>query len=122
MKKVETTLKERESDLSSKTKLLQEVQDENKLLKSQIEQLKQQNCQQTSSFPPHEELLKVISEREKEITELQNELKSLKDAVEHQRKKNNERQQHVEAVELEAKEVLKKIVSKSVCPFQFELQ
>nr|XP_051678867.1 kinectin isoform X8 [Oryctolagus cuniculus] len=145
MKKVETTLKERESDLSSKTKLLQEVQDENKLLKSQIEQLKQQNCQQTSSFPPHEELLKVISEREKEITELQNELKSLKDAVEHQRKKNNElreknweamealastekmlqdkvhktskeRQQHVEAVELEAKEVLKKLFPKVSVP------
>ncbi|XP_062061056.1 kinectin isoform X5 [Lepus europaeus] len=116
MKKVETTLKERESDLSSKTKLLQEVQDENKLLKSQIEQLKQQNYQQTSSFPPHEELLKVISEREKEITELQNELESLKDAVEHQRKKNNERQQHVEAVELEAKEVLKKLFPKVSVP------
>lgn len=116
MKKVETTLKERESDLSSKTKLLQEVQDENKLLKSQIEQLTQQNYQQTSSFPPHEELLKVISEREKEITELQNELESLKDAVEHQRKKNNERQQHVEAVELEAKEVLKKLFPKVSVP------
>nr|XP_051678872.1 kinectin isoform X13 [Oryctolagus cuniculus] len=73
MKKVETTLKERESDLSSKTKLLQEVQDENKLLKSQIEQLKQQNCQQ-------------------------------------------ERQQHVEAVELEAKEVLKKLFPKVSVP------
>lgn len=116
MKKVETALKERESDLSSKTKLLQEVQDENKLLKSQIEQLTQQNYQQTSSFPPHEELLKVISEREKEITELQNELESLKDAVEHQRKKNNERQQHVEAVELEAKEVLKKLFPKVSVP------
>uniref|UniRef100_A0A8C0XFA8 Ribosome receptor lysine/proline rich domain-containing protein n=1 Tax=Castor canadensis TaxID=51338 RepID=A0A8C0XFA8_CASCN len=77
-----------------------------------------------------------ISQKEKEITGLQNELDTLKDAVEHQRKKNNdlreknweamealastekmlqdkvtktskERQQHVEAVELEAKEVLK---------------
>ncbi|KAB1278283.1 Kinectin [Camelus dromedarius] len=133
-----------------------EVQDENKFFKCQIEQLKQQNYQQASSFPPHEELLKVISEREKEIAGLQNELDSLKDAVEHQRKKNNdlreknweamealastekmlqdkvnktskvvmltprnnplnrenlqlERQQHVEAVELEAKEVLKKL-------------
>ncbi|XP_007446054.1 PREDICTED: kinectin isoform X6 [Lipotes vexillifer] len=116
MKKLETVLKERESDLSRKTKLLQEVQDENKLFKSQIEELKQQNCQQASSFPPHEELLKVISEREKEITGLQNELVSLKDAVEHQRKKNNERQQHVEAVELEAKEVLKKLFPKVSVP------
>ncbi|XP_004426240.1 PREDICTED: kinectin isoform X5 [Ceratotherium simum simum] len=141
MKRVETMLKERESDLSSKTKLLQEIEDENKLFKSQIEQLKQQNYQQASSFPPHEELLKIISEREKEITRLQKELDSLMDAVEHQRKKNNdlreknweamealastekmlqdkvnktskERQQHVEAVELEAKEVLKKLFPK----------
>ncbi|KAM5338283.1 kinectin isoform 7-T7 [Glossophaga mutica] len=145
MKRVESIPKERESDLSSKTKLLQEVQDENKLFKSQIEQLKQQNCQQASSFSPHEELLKIISEREKEITGLQNELDFLKDAVEHQRKKNNdlreknweamealastekmlqdkvnktskERQQHVEAVELEAKEVLKKLFPKVSVP------
>eukprot|EP00070_Physeter_catodon_P044837 XP_028351731.1 kinectin isoform X8 [Physeter catodon] len=145
MKRLEAVLKERESDLSRKTKLLQEVQDENKLFKSHIEELKQQNYQQASSFPPHEELLKVISEREKEITGLQNELASLKDAVEHQRKKNNdlreknweamealastekmlqdkvnktskERQQHVEAVELEAKEVLKKLFPKVSVP------
>uniref|UniRef100_A0A8C2P0E0 Ribosome receptor lysine/proline rich domain-containing protein n=1 Tax=Capra hircus TaxID=9925 RepID=A0A8C2P0E0_CAPHI len=135
MKRLETMLKERESDLSN----------ENKLFKSQIEELKQQNYQQASSFPPHEELLKVISEKEKEITDLENELDSLKDAVEHQRKKNNdlreknweamealastekllqdkvnktskERQQHVEAVELEAKEVLKKLFPKVSVP------
>ncbi|XP_026967141.1 kinectin isoform X8 [Sagmatias obliquidens] len=122
MKRLETVLKERESDLSRKTKLLQEVQDENKLFKSQIEELKQQNYQQASSFPPHEELLKVISEREKEITGLQNELASLKDAVEHQRKKNNERQQHVEAVELEAKEVLKKLFPKVSVPSNLVLE
>ncbi|XP_014384747.1 PREDICTED: kinectin isoform X11 [Myotis brandtii] len=116
MKRVESMLKERESDLSSKTKLLQEVQDENNLFKSQIEQLKQQNYQQASSFPPHEELLKVISERDKEITGLRNEMDTLKDAVEHQRKKNNERQQHLEAVELEAKEVLKKLFPKVSVP------
>ncbi|XP_059860495.1 kinectin isoform X9 [Delphinus delphis] len=122
MKRLETVVKERESDLSRKTKLLQEVQDENKLFKSQIEELKQQNYQQASSFPPHEELLKVISEREKEITGLQNELASLKDAVEHQRKKNNERQQHVEAVELEAKEVLKKLFPKVSVPSNLVLE
>ncbi|XP_072617729.1 kinectin isoform X6 [Vulpes vulpes] len=116
MKRIETILKERENDLSSKIKLLQEVQDENKLFKSEIEQLKQCNYQQASSFPPHEELLKVISEREKEITGLQNELDSLKEAVEHQRKKNNERQQYVEAIELEAKEVLKKLFPKVSVP------
>ncbi|XP_076978675.1 kinectin isoform X10 [Tamandua tetradactyla] len=123
MKKVEAMLKESESDLSSKTKLLQEVQDENKLFKSQIEHLKQLNSQQQeSSFPPHEELLKVISEREREITGLQIELDSLKDAVEHQRKKNNERQAHLEAFELEAKEVLKKLFPKVSVPSNLVLE
>lgn len=113
MKRVETILKERESDLSSKAKLLQVAQEENKLFKSQIEQLKQQK---QVSYPPHEELLNVISEREKKITDLQNELDSLKDAVEHQRKKNNEKQQCIEAIELEAKEVLKKLFPKVSVP------
>ncbi|XP_035866178.1 kinectin isoform X8 [Phyllostomus discolor] len=104
MKRVESMPNERDSDLSSKTKLLQEVQDENKLFKSQIEQLKQQNCQQASSFSPHEELLKIISEREKEITGLQNELDFLKDAVEHQRKKNNSYSEWLHGFEKKAKE------------------
>ncbi|XP_054572014.1 kinectin isoform X5 [Eptesicus fuscus] len=104
MKRVESMLKERESDLSSKTKLLQEVQDENNLFKSQIEQLKQQNYHQASSFPPHEELLKVISEREKEITGLRNEIDTLKDAVEHQRKKNNNYSEWLRGFEKKAKE------------------
>ncbi|XP_057588874.1 kinectin isoform X8 [Hippopotamus amphibius kiboko] len=104
MKRLETMLKERESDFSSKTKLLQEVQDENKLFKFQIEELKQQNYQQASSFPPHEELLQVISEREKEITGLRNELDSLKDAVEHQRKKNNSYSEWLRGFEKKAKE------------------
>ncbi|KAM6200918.1 kinectin [Rhynchocyon petersi] len=143
--RVEAMLKEKESDLSNKIQLLQEVQDENKIFKSQIEQLKHQNTQQVSSFPPQEELLKVISERERKIIGLQSELDSLKDAVEHQRKKNNdlreknweamealastekmlqekvnktskERQQYLEAVELEAKEVLKKLFPKVSVP------
>ncbi|XP_021573913.1 kinectin isoform X3 [Carlito syrichta] len=145
MKRIEAMLKERESDLSSKTRLLQMVQDENRSFQSHIEQLKQQNYQQASSFSPQEELLKVISEREKEISGLQNELESLKDAVEYQRKKNNdlreknweamealastekmlqdkvnktskERQQHVEAVELESKDVLRKLFPKVSVP------
>uniref|UniRef100_A0A8C8TR83 Kinectin 1 n=1 Tax=Peromyscus maniculatus bairdii TaxID=230844 RepID=A0A8C8TR83_PERMB len=137
IKRIEAILKDTESDLSNKSKLLQEVQDENKLFKSQVEQLSQQNHPQ-ASFPSQEELQTVISEKEKELTNLRNELDSLKNAVEHQRKKNNdlreknweamealastekmlqdkvnktskERQQHVEAVELESKELLKRL-------------
>ncbi|XP_055462224.1 kinectin isoform X14 [Psammomys obesus] len=136
IKRIEAILKDTESDLSNKSKLLQEVQDENKLFKSKVEQLSQQNHQQ-ASFPSQEELQRVISEKEKEIDDLRNELASLKNAVEHQRKKNNDlreknweamealastekmlqdkvnktskERQRVETVELEAKELLKRL-------------
>ncbi|XP_038949743.1 kinectin isoform X31 [Rattus norvegicus] len=108
IKRIEAILKDTKSDLSKKAELLKEVQDENKLFKSQVEQLNHQNHQQ-ASFPSQEELQTVISEKEKEITDLCNELESLKNAVEHQRKKNNERQQQVEAVELESKDLLKRL-------------
>lgn len=108
IKRIEAILKDTKSDLSKKAELLKEVQDENKLFKSQVEQLNHQNHQQ-ASFPSQEELQTVISEKEKEITDLCNELESLKNAVEHQRKKNNERRQQVEAVELESKDLLKRL-------------
>ncbi|XP_032774144.1 kinectin isoform X3 [Rattus rattus] len=108
IKRIEAILKDTKSDLSKKAELLKEVQDENKLFKSQVEQLNHQNHQQ-ASFPSQEELQTVISEKDKEITDLCNELESLKNAVEHQRKKNNERRQQVEAVELESKDLLKRL-------------
>ncbi|XP_034353099.1 kinectin isoform X23 [Arvicanthis niloticus] len=108
IKRIEAKLKETESDLSKQSELLKEVQDENKLFKSQVEQLNHQNHQQ-ASLPSQEELQTVISEKEKEITNLCNELASLKNAVEHQRKKNNERRQQVEAVELESKDLLRRL-------------
>ncbi|XP_021036833.1 kinectin isoform X14 [Mus caroli] len=105
IKRIEVKLKDTESDVSKISELLKEAQEENKLLKSQ---LSHQNHQQ-ASFPSQEELQTVISEKEKEITDLCNELESLKNAVEHQRKKNNERRQHVEAIELESKDLLKRL-------------
>ncbi|XP_027698668.1 kinectin isoform X5 [Vombatus ursinus] len=109
MKLMETILKEKEKDLCYKGKLLQDVLDENKLFKCQHEALQQQNYQQISSVPPHEELFKMISAKEEEVTGLQNELDALENAIEQQRKKNNERQQQLEAVETQAKEILKKL-------------
>ncbi|XP_044520833.1 kinectin isoform X1 [Gracilinanus agilis] len=137
MKLMEETLKEKERDLCSKGKLLQNVQDENKLFQSQLEALEQQNYQQISSVPPHEEMLKMISAKENKVTDLQNEVDALKSIVEQQRKKNNDlreknwkamealastekmlqdkvnktakERQQLEAVETEAKEILKKL-------------
>lgn len=50
IKRIEAILKDTKSDLSKKAELLKEVQDENKLFKSQVEQLNHQNHQQ-ASFP-----------------------------------------------------------------------
>ncbi|XP_028614327.1 kinectin isoform X20 [Grammomys surdaster] len=108
IKRLDAKLKDTESDLCKQSELLKEVQNENKLFKSQVEQLNHQNHQQ-ASFPSQEELQTVISEKEKEITDLCNELTSLKNAVEHQRKKNNERRQQVEATELESKDLLRRL-------------
>uniref|UniRef100_A0A8C6HXM7 Kinectin 1 n=1 Tax=Mus spicilegus TaxID=10103 RepID=A0A8C6HXM7_MUSSI len=134
IKRIEVKLKDTESDVSKMSELLKEVQEENKFLKSQLSHQKHQQA----SFPSQEELQTVISEKEKEITDLCNELESLKNAVEHQRKKNNdlreknweamealastekmlqdrvnktskERRQHVEAIELESKDLLKRL-------------
>ncbi|XP_050998915.1 kinectin [Acomys russatus] len=136
IKRIEVIQKDTENDLFNKSKLLQEAQDENKLLRSKVELLSQQNHQQ-ASFPSQEELQNIISGKEQEITDLQNELDSLKNAVERQRKKNNDlreknweamealasteqmlqdkmnktskERQHVEAVQLEAKGLLERL-------------
>ncbi|XP_038612140.1 kinectin [Tachyglossus aculeatus] len=134
VKVVEAVLKERETDLADKGRLLQDVQDENQVFRSQIQELQQQNARQVSPAPS-EDLLQVIAGKEKEISRLQNEIGALKNAVEQQRKKNNElreknwkamdalastekllqdkanktakeRQQQLEAAESQAKEVL----------------
>uniref|UniRef100_A0A7N5KQ36 Kinectin 1 n=1 Tax=Ailuropoda melanoleuca TaxID=9646 RepID=A0A7N5KQ36_AILME len=146
MNAMKTILEEKEKDLANRGKWLQDLQEENESLKAHVQEVTQRNLKEACSASRLEELETVlkekenemkrieailkeresdlssktkllqISEREKEITGLQNELDSLKEAVEHQRKKNNERQQHVEAIELEAKEVLKKLFPKVSVP------
>ncbi|XP_028935180.1 kinectin isoform X7 [Ornithorhynchus anatinus] len=88
VKMVEAVLKERETDLADKGKLLQDVQDENRVFRSQIQELQQQNSRQVCPAPS-EDLLQVIAGKEKEISSLQSEVDALKNAVEQQRKKNN---------------------------------
>uniref|UniRef100_A0A8C0J3Z1 Kinectin 1 n=1 Tax=Chelonoidis abingdonii TaxID=106734 RepID=A0A8C0J3Z1_CHEAB len=58
----------------------------------------------------------IIAGKETEITNLRNELGSLKNAVEQQRKKNNERQQYLETVEMETRELLQKLYPKVSLP------
>ncbi|KAK9409331.1 coiled coil domain-containing protein [Crotalus adamanteus] len=133
-----TLLDERGKEVAHQRKELQAVQEENRLLRVQIQEIKQENGKQESLAIRNEQLLQLISGKEQEITSLQNELGSLELAVEQQRQKNNdlrkknwnamealastekllqdrvnktakESQQHAEAVEAEMRNVLQKL-------------
>ncbi|XP_051476415.1 kinectin isoform X10 [Apus apus] len=145
MKKLKAVLEEKEREISSQVKQLQDVQKENESFKVQIQELKQENCKQASLAVQSEELLQVVAGKEKEITSLQNELASQRNAFEQQRKKNNdlreknweamealastekllqdkvnktakEKQQHLEAVEVETRKLLQKLFPKVSLP------
>ncbi|XP_053251030.1 kinectin isoform X3 [Podarcis raffonei] len=138
MQKMEILLDERGKEVSHQRKELQVVQEENRLLRAQIQEIKQENGEQESLAIKNEQLLQLITGKEGEVTSLQKELGSLKHAVEQQRQKNNdlreknwkamealastekllqdkvnktakERQQYVEAVEAETRSTLQKL-------------
>ncbi|KAM8807821.1 kinectin [Eudromia elegans] len=145
MNKLKAVLEEKEREIANQVKQLQDVEKENESFKVQIQELKQENCQQASLAVQREELLQVIAGKEKEITSLQSELASERNAFEQQRKKNNElreknwkamealastekmlqdkvnktakeRQQHLEAAEMETRELLQKLFPKMSLP------
>ncbi|XP_019373973.1 PREDICTED: kinectin isoform X8 [Gavialis gangeticus] len=116
VKRMEALLEERGREIASKVKQLQDVTKENELFKVQIQELKQESCKQASLTVQSEELLQVIAGKETELTSLRNELASLGNAVEQQRKKNNERQQYMEAAEMETRELLQKLFPKVSLP------
>ncbi|XP_077775371.1 kinectin isoform X4 [Podarcis muralis] len=138
MQKMEILLDERGKEVSHQRKELQVVQEENQLLRAQIQEIKQENGEQESLAIRNEQLLQLITGKEGEIASLQKELGSLKHAVEQQRQKNNdlreknwkamealastekllqdkvnktakERQQYVEVVEAETRSTLQKL-------------
>ncbi|XP_026554469.1 kinectin isoform X6 [Pseudonaja textilis] len=131
-------LDERGKEVALQRKELQAVQEENRLLRAQIQEIKQENSKQESLVIRNEQLLQLISGKEQENTSLQNELDSLKLAVEQQRQKNDDlrkknwkamealastekllqdrvnktakdSQQHAEAVEAEMRNILQKL-------------
>uniref|UniRef100_A0A8C3KHZ1 Kinectin 1 n=1 Tax=Calidris pygmaea TaxID=425635 RepID=A0A8C3KHZ1_9CHAR len=145
MKKLKAVVEEKEREIASQVKQLQDVQKENESFKAQIQELKQENCKQASLAVRSEELLQVVAGKDKEITTLQNELASQRNAFEQQRKKNNElreknweamealastekllqdkvnktakeKQQHLEAAEVETRQLLQKLFPKVSLP------
>ncbi|NWS59813.1 KTN1 protein, partial [Chunga burmeisteri] len=144
-KKLKAVVEEKEREIASQIKQLQDMQKENESFKVQIQELKQENCRQASLAVQSEELLQVVAGKEKEIASLQNELASQRNAFEQQRKKNNdlreknwkamealastekllqdkvnktakEKQQHLEAAEVETRELLQKLFPKVSLP------
>ncbi|OXB57955.1 hypothetical protein ASZ78_009362 [Callipepla squamata] len=107
--KLKAVLEEKEREIASQVKQLQAMQNENESFRVQIQELKQENCKQASLAVQSEELLQVVAGKEKEIASLQNELTCQRNAFEQQRKKNNEKQQHLEAAEVETRELLQKL-------------
>ncbi|NXP70032.1 KTN1 protein, partial [Ramphastos sulfuratus] len=145
MKKLKAVVEEKEREIASQVKQLQDVQKENESFKVQIQELKQENFKQASLAVQSEELLQVVAGKEKEIANLQSELASQRNAFEQQRKKNNdlreknweamealastekllqdkvnktakEKQQHLEAAEVETRELLQKLFPKVSLP------
>ncbi|NXY14356.1 KTN1 protein, partial [Atrichornis clamosus] len=145
MKKLKAIVEEKEREIANQVKQLQDVQKENESFKAQIQELKQENCKQASLAVQSEELLQVVAGKEKEIASLQSELASQRNAFEQQRKKNNdlreknweamealastekllqdkvnktakEKQQHLEAAEVETRELLQKLFPKVSLP------
>ncbi|NXO05886.1 KTN1 protein, partial [Oriolus oriolus] len=145
MKKLKALVEEKEREIASQVKQLQDVQKENESFKAQIQELKQENCKQASLAVQSEELLQVVAGKEKEIASLQSELASQRSAFEQQRKKNNdlreknweamealastekllqdkvnktakEKQQHLEAAEVETRRLLQKLFPKVSLP------
>ncbi|XP_064279116.1 kinectin isoform X7 [Passer domesticus] len=116
MKKLKAMVEEKEREIANQVKQLQDVQKENESFKAQIQELKQENCKQASLAVQSEELLQVVAGKEKEIANLQSELASQRNAFEQQRKKNNEKQQHLEAAEVETRQLLQKLFPKVSLP------
>ncbi|NXO78880.1 KTN1 protein, partial [Sitta europaea] len=145
MKKLKAMVEEKEREIANQVKQLQDVQKENESFKAQIQELKQENCKQASLAVQSEELLQVVAGKEKEIASLQSELASQRNAFEQQRKKNNdlreknweamealastekllqdkvnktakEKQQHLEAAEVETRRLLQKLFPKVSLP------
>uniref|UniRef100_A0A8C3KK61 Kinectin 1 n=1 Tax=Calidris pygmaea TaxID=425635 RepID=A0A8C3KK61_9CHAR len=88
MKKLKAVVEEKEREIASQVKQLQDVQKENESFKAQIQELKQENCKQVQLLIA---VLTEVAGKDKEITTLQNELASQRNAFEQQRKKNNVR-------------------------------
>ncbi|ELW69053.1 Kinectin [Tupaia chinensis] len=139
MNSMKILLEEKEKDLANRGKWLQDLQEENESLKVHVQKIAQHNLKEACSASQVEELEIVLKEKENEkkrieamlkeresdlssktrlLQELEDANKLFKSQIEQLKQQNyqQERQQLIEAVELEAKEVLKKLFPKVSVP------
>ncbi|XP_009321211.1 PREDICTED: kinectin [Pygoscelis adeliae] len=114
MKKLKAVVEEKEREIASQIKQLQDVQKENDSFKVQIQELKQENCKQASLAVQSEELLQDLREKNwKAMEALASTEKLLQDKV---NKTAKEKQQYLEAAEVETRELLQKLFPKVSLP------
>nr|XP_033806716.1 kinectin isoform X2 [Geotrypetes seraphini] len=106
-------LDEKEHDIADRDGCIKDLEKQNEILKNNVQELQQQQnhqyIQQVSSAVQNEDLLNVVTEKEMQISTLQIELESTKAAVEQQRNKNNEREQYLQAFEIDERKRLEKL-------------
>ncbi|KAK3538257.1 hypothetical protein QTP70_033066 [Hemibagrus guttatus] len=105
-----TQLLELQAQFATKEQELQVLQKEMEVKSRQAEEKIEQKQQQMASAVPSKELLTAIAEKDRQLSDVQSELHELKEKVELYRKKNNESQTSLEAVEAECRAVLQRLL------------
>ncbi|XP_078262775.1 kinectin isoform X2 [Rhinoraja longicauda] len=109
---LKTTLTDSREAVASYMIKLQDLQHQNAELKIHFQLLQDKTSEQDSVLLKSEVLLNVLSEKDQEIDSLHQEIESLKTAVNQQRMKNNESNQQVVTIQLQSRDVLKKLFPK----------
>uniref|UniRef100_A0A8D2P682 Kinectin 1 n=1 Tax=Zosterops lateralis melanops TaxID=1220523 RepID=A0A8D2P682_ZOSLA len=113
LKKLKAMVEEKEREIANQVKQLQDVQKENESFKAQIQELKQENCKQVQ-LPISVLLSEDLREKNWEAMEaLASTEKLLQDKV---NKTAKEKQQHLEAAEVETRQLLQKLFPKVSLP------
>ncbi|XP_076401000.1 kinectin isoform X15 [Peromyscus maniculatus bairdii] len=106
---MKAALEAKDKDLTDRGKWIQDLQEENESLKAHVHEAAQPDSPQVCSTARFEELENILKEKENEIKRIEAILKDTESDLSNKSKLLQERQQHVEAVELESKELLKRL-------------
>ncbi|KAH0509062.1 Kinectin [Microtus ochrogaster] len=106
---MKAALEDKDRALTDRGKWIQDLQEENESLKAHVQEVALPALSEVCSTPRFEELENMLKEKENEIKRIEAILKDTESDLSNKSKLLQERQQHVEAVELEAKELLQRL-------------